>query len=68
MNYLNNLFPGQSKALETRSLLPLRNIVLLPQITLPVVAGRPRSLATVETAVLTAQKRIGNCHRETRDG
>ncbi len=58
MNYLNNLFPGQSKALETRSLLPLRNIVLLPQITLPVVAGRPRSLATVETAVLTAQKEL----------
>ncbi|MDJ0616723.1 MAG: endopeptidase La [Calothrix sp. MO_192.B10] len=58
MNYLTNLFPGQPKALETRSLLPLRNIVLLPQITLPVVAGRTRSLATVESAVLTANKEL----------
>jgi ATP-dependent Lon protease len=49
---------GKQKKLETSLLLPLRNIVLLPGITLPVIAGRPRSVAVAESAILTDQKQI----------
>ena len=44
--------------LETSILLPLRNVVLLPGITLPVVAGKPRSVAAVESAMLTETKQL----------
>lgn len=49
---------GKSKNLETSLLLPLRNIVLLPGITLPAIAGRPRSVAVAESAILTDQKQL----------
>ncbi len=58
MNYLTNLFPGISKSLETSLLLPLRHVVLLPEITLPVVAGRPNSVAVVEATVMTPEKQL----------
>jgi ATP-dependent Lon protease len=43
---------------QTAFLLPLRDTVLLPGITLPVVAGRPRSVASAEAAVDTAEKHL----------
>ncbi|MCA1991891.1 MAG: LON peptidase substrate-binding domain-containing protein, partial [Coleofasciculus sp. S288] len=52
------LSPAQVETLETSPLLPLRNMVLLPGITLPVVAGRPRSIAVAETTVLTPHKQL----------
>jgi ATP-dependent Lon protease len=59
MNYLATLFPHMSdKTVETSLLLPLRNIVLLPGITLPVVAGRPHSIAVAEATALTPQKQL----------
>ncbi len=39
-------------------LLPVRNIVLLPGITLPLVAGRPRSIASGEAALLNSNKQL----------
>ncbi|AFY79625.1 MAG: endopeptidase La [Hydrococcus sp. C42_A2020_068] len=44
--------------LETGFLLPLRNIVLLPGVTLPVVAGRPRSVSVAESVMMTEQKQV----------
>ncbi|HBE20330.1 MAG TPA: hypothetical protein DDW51_22655 [Cyanobacteria bacterium UBA11367] len=44
------------ETVETGLLLPLRNMVLLPGITLPVIAGRPRSVAVAEATMLTSQK------------
>jgi ATP-dependent Lon protease len=44
--------------LETALLLPLRNIVLLPGVTLPVVAGRPRSVAVAESVMMTEHKQV----------
>ncbi|MEM9265526.1 MAG: endopeptidase La, partial [Cyanobacteria bacterium P01_F01_bin.13] len=43
---------------ESVFLLPVRDAVLLPGITLPMVAGRPHSVASVETAVATENKQI----------
>ncbi|WP_228015718.1 endopeptidase La [Leptolyngbya ectocarpi] len=39
-------------------LLPVRDTVLLPSITLPIIAGRPHSIASVETAVATEGKQL----------
>ena len=53
------LFPRHNqKQLETSLLLPLRNVVLLPGVTLPVVAGRPHSVAVVESTMLTEEKQL----------
>ncbi|EKU96371.1 ATP-dependent protease La [Leptolyngbya sp. PCC 7375] len=43
---------------ESGFLLPVRDTVLLPSITLPIVAGRPHSIASVETAVATEGKQL----------
>ena len=43
---------------QSALLLPLRNTVLLPGITLPVVVGRPRSIASAEAAMETAEKQV----------
>ncbi|MFG6107359.1 endopeptidase La [Leptothoe sp. EHU-05/26/07-4] len=43
---------------ESGFLLPVRDTVLLPSITLPIVAGRPHSIASVETAVATESKQM----------
>ena len=43
---------------QTGFLLPLRDTVLLPGITLPVVAGRPRSVQSAEAAIDTAEKHL----------
>lgn len=51
-------FSPNSSSRQTAYLLPLRDMVLLPKITFPVVAGRPRSIAAAEAAVDTADKRI----------
>lgn len=58
MNIAAFLTPTPSEALETSLLLPLRNMVLLPGVSLPVVAGRPRSVAVAETAVLSTDKQL----------
>lgn len=58
MNYTATLSPENQETIETRLLLPLRNIVLLPGITLPVVAGRPRSVAVAEATMLTSHKQL----------
>ncbi|HEY9652098.1 MAG TPA: endopeptidase La [Coleofasciculaceae cyanobacterium] len=52
------LFPRKLESIESSLVLPLRNMVLLPGITLPVVAGRPRSVAVAEATVLTSQKQL----------
>ncbi|ESA33883.1 atp-dependent protease la [Leptolyngbya sp. Heron Island J] len=44
--------------LESGFLLPVRDTVLLPAITLPLVAGRPHSITSVETAVATENKQL----------
>ena len=43
---------------QTMALLPLRDTVLLPGITVPVVAGRPLSVASAEAAVDTPEKQL----------
>ena len=43
---------------ESVSLLPVRDAVLLPGITLPMVAGRPHSVASAETAAATEEKQL----------
>ncbi|HIK45732.1 MAG TPA: endopeptidase La [Leptolyngbyaceae cyanobacterium M65_K2018_010] len=51
--------PHQSSTeTHTAFLLPLRDTVLLPGITLPVVAGRPRSVASAEAALDTADQQL----------
>ena len=52
------LFFNRQNKLEKSLLLPLRNSVLLPGITLPVIAGKPRSLASVESTMLTKNKQL----------
>jgi len=59
MNIMSTfLSPRKLEGLETCLLLPLRNMVLLPKITLPAIAGKPRSMAAVEAAMLTRQKHL----------
>lgn len=58
MLYPAPLFFNRHNKHETSILLPLRNVVLLPGITLPVVAGKPRSVAAVESAMLTETKQL----------
>ncbi len=58
MTYAASLFFHRQNKLETGFLLPLRNIVLLPGITIPVMAGKPRSVAAVESAMLTENKQL----------
>ncbi|MBE9167959.1 endopeptidase La [Pleurocapsales cyanobacterium LEGE 06147] len=58
MQYAIPLFFQKQQKQETSLLLPLRNIVLLPGITLPVVAGRTRSVAAVESAMLSEDKQL----------
>ena len=57
-NIVTTLFPRKAEALETGLMLPLRNVVLLPDITLPVIAGRPRSVAVAEATMETSQKQV----------
>ncbi|NEQ07403.1 MAG: endopeptidase La [Moorea sp. SIO4E2] len=58
MDITASVFSRQEKQLETSLLLPLRNIVLLPGITLPIVAGRRRSVAVAESTMLTEHKQL----------
>ncbi len=58
MTYAAPLFFNWQNKLETNLLLPLRNVVLLPGITIPVVAGKPRSVAVVESTMLTEKKQL----------
>ncbi|MDJ0577532.1 MAG: endopeptidase La [Xenococcaceae cyanobacterium MO_234.B1] len=58
MTYAVPQFFNWQKKLETGFLLPLRNVVLLPGITIPVVAGKPRSVAVVESTMLTENKQL----------
>ncbi len=58
MSYVAPLFLNRQNKLETSFLLPLRDVVLLPGTTLPVVAGKPRSLEVVESTMLTENKRL----------
>ena len=52
------LFFNKHNKLEQSLLLPLHNSVLLPGISLPVMAGKPRSVASVESAMLKESKQI----------
>ncbi|GAB4536658.1 MAG: endopeptidase La [Pleurocapsa sp.] len=58
MTYAASLFFNRQNKLETNFLLPLRNIVLLPGITIPVMAGKPRSVASVESAMVAENKQL----------
>ena len=58
MTYAVPQFFNWQKKLETSFLLPLRNVVLLPGITIPVVVGKPRSVAAVESTMLTENKQL----------
>ncbi|RMH77069.1 MAG: endopeptidase La [Cyanobacteria bacterium J007] len=46
------------RSVKTGLLFPLRNIILLPGITLPIVAGRPRSVAVAEATLLTPTREL----------
>lgn len=58
MTYAAPLFFNWQNKLVSSLLLPLRNVVLLPGITIPVVAGKPRSVAVVESTMLTENKQL----------
>ncbi|MDJ0648036.1 MAG: endopeptidase La [Xenococcaceae cyanobacterium MO_188.B19] len=58
MTYVTSLFFKKQNKLETSYLLPLANVVLFPGITLPVIAGKPRSVAVVESTMLTNNKEL----------
>ncbi len=58
MTYAASLFFNRQNNLETSLLLPLRNVVLFPGITLPVLAGKPRSVAVVESTMLKQNKQL----------
>ena len=54
----SSLFLNRHHDVETGLLLPLRDVALLPGTTLPVVAGKPRSVAVAESAAKTANKQV----------
>lgn len=58
MNNGATLSSENLKKTDIRLLLPLRNMVLLPGITLPVVAGRPRSVTVAEATLLSSHKEL----------
>ncbi|MBE9047535.1 endopeptidase La [Pleurocapsales cyanobacterium LEGE 10410] len=58
MTYATSLFLNRHNKVETSLLLPLRDVVLLPGTTLPVVAGKPRSVAVAESATSTENKQL----------
>lgn len=58
MNLLTNMFPSTPKLVETSLLLPLNNIVLMPGITLPVLAARPHSVGVAEATALSPRKQL----------
>jgi ATP-dependent Lon protease len=58
MNDSTTLSSGDRETLETGLLLPLLNIVILPGITMPIVAGRPTSIAVAEAVIQTAEKQL----------
>ncbi len=58
MTYATSLFLNRHNKIETSLLLPLRDVVLLPGTTLPIVAGKPRSIAVAESAAMTENKQL----------
>ncbi|MDJ0597078.1 MAG: endopeptidase La, partial [Pleurocapsa sp. MO_226.B13] len=58
MSYATSLFLNRHNKVENLFLLPLRDVTLLPGTTLPVMAGKPRSVAAVESAALTENKQL----------
>ena len=59
MNSLTDFLPRIIKSEQSSLLLlPLRNVVLLPGITLPLVAAKPRSVASGEAALLNPKKQL----------
>jgi ATP-dependent Lon protease len=58
MNLITRFFPNNDRTLERSLLLPLRNIVLLPGVTLPVIASRPRSVAVAQMSIQSSNKQI----------
>jgi ATP-dependent Lon protease len=59
MNPIADFLPRMIKSEpSTLLVLPVRNVVLLPGITLPLVAGRPRSVAVSEAALLNPNKQL----------
>ena len=58
MSAVAPLFLKRANEIEKSWLLPLRNLVLLPGITIPVMVGKPRSVASVESAMLTEKKQL----------
>ena len=58
MLYAAPLFFRRENKLEKSFLLPLRNLVLLPGITIPVMVGKPRSVASIESVMLTESKQL----------
>jgi ATP-dependent Lon protease len=58
MDNRDTLFPIDIETLETGLLLPLHNVVILPGITIPIVAERPNSIAVAEAVMQTAEKKV----------
>ena len=58
MSYAASLFLNKHNKVETSFLLPLRDVVLFPGTTVPVVAGKPRSVAAVESAISADNKQL----------
>jgi ATP-dependent Lon protease len=58
MNLITRFFPSNDRTLEHSLLLPLRNVVLLPGVTLPVIASRPRSVAVAQMLIHSPNKQL----------
>jgi ATP-dependent Lon protease len=58
MNQFMALLTGTPKRQEASLLLPLRDVVLLPGITVPIIAGRPRSVAVAEATAIASPKQL----------
>ncbi len=58
MNLITRFFPTSDRTLEHSLLLPLRNVVLLPGVTLPVIASRPRSVAVAQMLIHSPNKQL----------
>ena len=57
-NLLANVFPGTQKLVETSLLLPLHNIVLMPGITLPILATQSHIIGVAEATALSPRKQL----------
>ena len=58
MSYVAALFFKGHNRLETSLMLPVHNLVLLPTTTLPIIVGKPRSVATIESMMTKKDRQL----------